>query len=436
MKPARRVELVLPGLFPWQQEFRRLVSESSATFILVAVGRRAGKTTGLTRIAGDLTIGGRFRLGGQDRVERGTVFWGAPTYDLSFIARELFQEWYGRLIRKSENERPRDRMLSGGSVLWRSFDREGGSLGRGFHVSVIEEAARVKGTQVYEELLMTAADRKGKLVAITTPRGQSHWTHDWYRKARDGHPDYACIHGPSTQNPMPQVRDFIRVARETMPDHLFRQEVLAEFIPGEGGVFRNIVACSSLAGYHQAPPGLGRRYIIGCDVAKHQDWTVMYALDVDTGEVHGVDRFQHCPWPLVEERIRTFHLTWNRGTVFLDSTGVGDAVYDHLVEKGVPCVPVVWSSASKDVLVMRLALALERGAIAFPADDILTGELETYHYDISATGRFRYTAPDGKHDDCVAALALAVYGRHHRTPGDLWTQHLAGLLAQQPHPGT
>jgi hypothetical protein len=42
--------------------------------------------------------------------------------------------------------------------------------------------------------------------------------------------------------------------------------------------------------------------------------------------------------------------------------------------------------------------------------DWLLNELEMYSVDISASGRARYSAPEGCHDDGVIALALAVWG--------------------------
>lgn len=40
-------------------------------------------------------------------------------------------------------------------------------------------------------------------------------------------------------------------------------------------------------------------------------------------------------------------------------------------------------------------------------------ELESFEYEYTRTG-VRYTAPEGMHDDCVMALALAVYAKNNR----------------------
>lgn len=42
--------------------------------------------------------------------------------------------------------------------------------------------------------------------------------------------------------------------------------------------------------------------------------------------------------------------------------------------------------------------------------EVMTAEMRRYEYDIGPTGQVSYAAPSGYHDDCVMALALAVWG--------------------------
>jgi len=42
--------------------------------------------------------------------------------------------------------------------------------------------------------------------------------------------------------------------------------------------------------------------------------------------------------------------------------------------------------------------------------EVLTAEMRRYEYEIGPTGQVSYAAPSGYHDDCVMALALAVWG--------------------------
>jgi hypothetical protein len=57
----------------------------------------------------------------------------------------------------------------------------------------------------------------------------------------------------------------------------------------------------------------------------------------------------------------------------------------------------------------RLAVVIQERKVRIPYGPI-TAELESFTYEYTAHG-VRYTAPEGLHDDCVMALALAVYGR-------------------------
>jgi len=60
-----------------------------------------------------------------------------------------------------------------------------------------------------------------------------------------------------------------------------------------------------------------------------------------------------------------------------------------------------------------LAVAIQAREVSFPEGPI-TAELLAFEYQYSRTG-VRYGAPEGMHDDCVDALALAV--RRRTRPG-------------------
>ena len=384
-------------LLKWQGALRGAI-HSEAKFIVAVMGRRAGKTSCASRMAGEFALHGK------------EVFWGAPTYDLAALGKDRFHEMYGEVVQRRREAPPEAYLWGGGVVRWRSFDRPGSALGRGNDLVIIDEAARVKKQIVYEEVLPTIGDTGGKIVAITTPRGRRSWVFDWYNKARAGDPLYAVIHGPSTENPSPTVQEFVGIARDNMPDNLFRQEIMAEFLEGEGAVFRNILDNATEAGYLDAPAP-GNHYIIGADVAKHQDWTVCYVMDAMSGAVVAVERYQHVDWPMVKARIKGMAEKWN-APIWLDATGVGDPIFDDLCSSGVPVVPIKFTSESKSALVVSLMNAMEKGEISYPLDDVLIGELEAFGYEELPSGKFRYSAPEGQHDDCVMALALAVWGKN------------------------
>jgi hypothetical protein len=86
---------------------------------------------------------------------------------------------------------------------------------------------------------------------------------------------------------------------------------------------------------------------------------------------------------------------------------VGDPVVEGLQrEAGHHFEGFKFTSATKQQIMEGLAVAIQRKQVTFPEGPIVS-ELETFEYEYTRTG-VRYTAPEGLHDDCVCALALAV----------------------------
>ena len=51
---------------------------------------------------------------------------------------------------------------------------------------------------------------------------------------------------------------------------------------------------------------------------------------------------------------------------------------------------------------------------------MLTAEMKRFEYQLGAYGQVSYGAPSGYHDDCVMALALAVFGAARPEPGRMF----------------
>lgn len=91
----------------------------------------------------------------------------------------------------------------------------------------------------------------------------------------------------------------------------------------------------------------------------------------------------------------------------VDSTGAGDPILEDL-QAASPGVfeGFKFTQQSKQQLMEGLAVGIQSGRVLFPEGPI-TSELEAFEYTYTRTGVL-YSAPEGMHDDCVCALALAV----------------------------
>lgn len=188
------------------------------------------------------------------------------------------------------------------------------------------------------------------------------------------------------------------------PEEVWRQEFLAEFLEGAGSVFRNIYNCTIDEQYDQ--PKEGFSYVISADLAKHQDFTVLYIAEEETKKVIYQERFNGLDWVLQKMRIVSLYNRFGCNSLIMDSTGVGDAIYDDLLNQELSIVPYVFTNSSKATLIRNLSVAMDNNEIKFAKFPELLQELEIFGFEVSKDGKFRYSAPPGLHDDCVISLAL------------------------------
>lgn len=214
---------------------------------------------------------------------------------------------------------------------------------------------------------------------------------------------YKTYHFSCYDSPFWNKAELDLIKTET-PELVWKQEYLAEFIDGEGSVFRNILQCINDVQLQQAASGA--TYVMGVDLAKHQDFTVIMIADLNTKQVVYMDRFNQIDWSFQKQRILNAWNQFNRPKILLDATGVGNPIYDDLHNAGVNIEPFTFTPASKKELVWDLAVSLDNKSITFPNWEVLIKELEAFGYEMTRSGTISYNAPEGVHDDCVIALAL------------------------------
>ncbi len=402
-------------LHPGQRRLSRLMNDHR--FVVASLGRRWGKTY----FADDYSF--NFLIDKPERI----AMWVAPTFDLGSIA---WDEWH-RIVPPSlfeSNKTDRTiKLINGSRFFFRSADRPDSLIGRGLDLLIIDEAARVSEDAIERALLPSVADRGGKILAITTPLGKRNWVYRWYKKGLDpSNPLYGCLTGSSTENPNPEIKRWVQSMMPRsmggdgeMPEDIFIQEILAQFLDDAAAVFRNIMGCidpslSALQSTNSEDWAAAKPTVIGIDVAKHRDYTVMSGARILPHEVVKMtcwDRWHRIPWPQQVQRIVSHCKAAGSPVVYLDATGVGDAVYDDLVKAGLFVFPYKFSTNEAKVrAIQRLSLDMQNSKIRYPNVPVYLSELEDYSYEISTSGVFKYSAPDNLHDDCVISLALMNLG--------------------------
>jgi len=398
--------MIITGFSPRPSQLE--VLEAPERFLIVDAGRRWGKSlSGLNWLL----------KGACERV--GESWWLAPIYSQSKMAfRTLLAAAHKgnaeAAFKSISHSEMRTELINGSAITFKSADNPDNLRGEGLSRVVVDEAARVQ-REVWEEVLRPAvSDTAGKVLFISTPKGKN-WFYELYTRGFDpAHPDYRAWKFPTSDNPKVPAED-IEQARQSLPVDVFQQEYLAEFLDNNAGVFRNVKAC---IGSVREEPVPGRPYFSGLDLARLTDFTVLTILNGEGRQVF-FDRFNLLDWAVQKDRIITTIKRYN-ADLLLDSTGIGDPIYDDLSRAGLNVEGYKFTSDSKKKLIEALMIAFEQAKIRILDEAVQTNEFDIFEYKIGQSGTVHYSAPEGYHDDCVISLALAWWKLHRGAGPRIW----------------
>lgn len=391
-------------------EGQRLVHASNKPRRILACGSRWGKTT--CAAAEGLASG----LAPRDRSYGWIV---APYYgltekvfrEMAFILKERAPSLIVECKNSSQEKKIVMHNLGGGvsEIVGKTADNPDSLIGEGLDWLIIDEAARIKPEIYYGHLSQRLLDREGWALLISTPKGKG-WFYEEFRRGIGSTPDpaYKSWNAPTWQNPHVN-KALIDAEKTRIPERVFKQEYAGEFVEGAGQVFRRVRDVASLECIDT--PSSGEIYVAGIDLAKTTDFTVVVVMD-SKRRVVAFDRFNKIDWSLQTQRIKAIFERFGVSVGYVDSTGLGEPVYEGLLHADIPVEGYKLTQASKSAAIDNLAMLFDTSAIQIPRPDIwpeLIDELEAFEYSVTEKGNVSTGAPAGQHDDCVIALALAAW---------------------------
>lgn len=285
-------------------------------------------------------------------------------------------------------------------------------LGEAFDLVIVEEAARIAPDVWSETIMPTLADRDGRAMLISTPRGRNWFWHEFQRGLADGK-EQAAFTAPSSDNPSPSIRRAFELARSRVSERTFQQEWLAEFLADGGGVFRRVAEAATAEPQSAARPG--HQYVIGADWGRTNDATVFTVVDISTMAVAAVDRMTQTDYALQTARLRALAERFGHAPILAELNSMGGPLVESLQGGGLNVMGFQTTNATKAQIIDALALAFERGSIRILPDAVALAELQAYESERLPSGLVRYSAPEGVHDDCVISLALAWHAAQSST---------------------
>ena len=376
------------------------MSESRRFNVLVC-GRRWGKTT----LGLDVLI-----------TEPDGALDGLPTAWFAPNSKLFDEVWWEAvrmltpIARRVNTEKNRIELITGGVLdFWTLHNTDDPGRGRKYARVVIDEAGIIPTERLRrqwtEAIRPTLTDLKGGAWFASTPKGANYFK-ELYDNATT--PEWARWQLPTVSNPFMDPTE-VEDARRGLPNAVFRQEYLAEFVTDFGAVFK-------AATYYDPAelPADGYREATGCDFAytsKAGDWTVFITGRLKDGVLYVTDLYREQHESTVwAERLRSVPSPF--AFIGGQESGIADFLRkDYGIKLG-----------TKRALTDKLARAMpavtawNRGEIRLPArapiTTVIEGEL------LSFTGDSRVDAHDDI-VDAIAALHHTLVGEHRTDLADL-----------------
>ena len=302
------------------------------------------------------------------------------------------------MIARKDGQKLRIEFCNGSTIQFFSAERYDNIRGFTFDYLIVDEFAYISAEAWTEVLRATVLVKGKKVLLLSTPRGKNHF---YQLFQLDGvNPQYKSFKMTSYDNPLIDPKE-IDDAKLTLPDHIFRQEYLAEFMDGAGSIFTDINYNSS--------PEQGNICYGGLDVARADDYTVLSIYN-QLGQQVFIERWRHDSWSNIVKKVVEV-LNKYKPKTYVEINSIGDPVFEMLKTQ-MPysdnmLFPFVTSSKSKQDIIEQMAVANQNKEVSFLETDWLKKEFEMFTYEYNPKTRvIKYSAPAGFHDDGIMASAI------------------------------
>lgn len=400
----RRIDLAIPSLYPVQAE----IKAEARRFNVLNIGRRAGKSYLGIHLALDAVAAGK-RVG-----------WFSPTYKYLLDVWDELERPLKAVKAKINTTNRRMQLPNGGIIECWTLEDDGAGRSRKYHTVIIDEAAKAGNLKTAWEkaIRATLTDYEGTAWFLSTPDGLNYF-HDLYVRGVNEsiNPEWKSWKLPSSVNPYLMPGE-IEAARRELPERVFQQEYLAEFMTNDGAVFRGVEAILN-APATKPTDHAGHFLLAGVDWGRTHDFTAVSVFCCHCACEVALDRFNQVGWEFQRGRILALMEKWGVREMIVETNSIGgpnlEALRKRMPEK-MYAVGFETTSRSKGPMVQALALAIERANLRLLPNEQAKHELLSYQAEVLPSGYTRYSAPEGQWDDTVIARGLVWWFAKSRTP--------------------
>jgi len=334
-----------------------------------------------------------------------------PTLKLS---KRFFKELTQSLRPFISNENKTDLIIdfnTGSDLQFFSAESKDSIRGFQFHYVILDEVAFMNTNDINLIIRPTWMIIGRKVIMCSTPNGNNGFFYDNCQMSLNDEPHYKIKQISIYDNPFITPEEIASI-RKQVPERVFRQEYLGEFIDGSGTVFTNILNCIDDNPVKNLP------CYAAIDWGKQNDYTVLTIIN-DLNQVIYIYRINAIEYiqqvKIISEKLRQ----WNPKKVISEENNIGTVVNELLKKDYKGNVQTInLDNSLKKEIIENLVVGFEQQDISIPNNDILIRELQAFtcNYNIK-TQTVKYSAPHGLHDDCVISLAYAYHYIKHKLSG-------------------
>lgn len=324
-----------------------------------------------------------------------------PTYKLSRLFYRELIESAKSLIKENNSTDLIIKFKSGSNVQFFSAESKDTIRGFQFTHQIIDEAAFISDDVFNEVIHATTLVAGKKVIMCSTPNSSQGFFYNYYGYGIDNLQRFRSKKITIYDNPFISPID-IQIIKSQVPERVFRQEYLSEFLDSSGTVFSNFRKCIN------KNPKLTGLYYAAIDWGKTDDYTVLTIINnlkevVYTYRVNAIEYIQQVK--IISAKLNQ----WKPKVTISEENNIGQVINELLKQQysgQIRCITL--DNQQKSDLIDNLVVGFEQEDIGIPDDEILIRELQSFTAIYNhQTKNIKYSAPSGLHDDMVISLAYA-----------------------------
>lgn len=379
-----------------------LLQNPKVKYLILSCGRRFGKSLAMLNQALYYAL--------TNPSEK--IIFLTPTYKLG---KELFEElhtalgddfkYYKSKAKGCNITDLKFRFINESTIQFFSFEKPENLRGLSASRIFIDEAALLPD-DAYNAIVKPIASLAKSVICLSTPRGKIGWYYKLFTYGQnDYYTNYKSFNFPSSSNPM-IPKDELIDAKDNLPEHIYQQEYLAEFIDNSGALFKNITECTN----NDFEYNVSDRVVAGVDIGRQDDKTIITVMRISDKQVVFQDGWNKLDYNTIVDKVAGVINHYKPIDTIVETNSIGDFFFDALKEKTKHKLTSFYTlNSNKNYIIENLILAFEKMDIRILDNGDMKFELDNFTCTWNSASRtLKYAGRSGVHDDRVMSLAFAL----------------------------